>query len=263
MKDLYINNYSLKKLPRLFEETFHIESTLYQYHTEQNNKEIILKIFDDYIYKKLMKDKEHKVTYFKNKQYPYLTSPLFAVYIDEYFAGYGMYRFNGINLEEFIKTLSLEEQIELFKLLSDIIKKAHNDNLVFGDVGFNNILTNGKDIKFCDVDSFGTPYSIPTTIPYVLGNNVNLTEKNIGNVYSDLFVINLMVLHIFMGINMNDISKIPIEQFKERIKSLKLSSTLYKVFLNLYKNLLNKEQLVYPRSYLDELYEGTNVKLNK
>lgn len=253
MKDLYLKNGDLKNYPRLFEDIFHIESTLYKY--EENEEIIILKMFDDYMYKKLMQNKEHKISYFQNNNHPYLTNPLFRVYINNYFAGYGMHYFNGQNIEIFSKSLPLKEQINLFKSLSDAIKKAHQDNLILGDVNFNNILTDGKTIKFCDIDSIGTPYSPPITIPYILGNNVNLTENDTGNIYSDLFIVNLMILQIFMHIDMNSLANLSIEEYHNIIKKLKLSSTLNYVFLNLYHNLINKDKLIYPSSYLDELYE--------
>ena len=40
MKDLYLKNGDLKNYPRLFEDIFHIESTLYKY---EENEEIIEK----------------------------------------------------------------------------------------------------------------------------------------------------------------------------------------------------------------------------
>ena len=64
-----------------------------------------------------------------------------------------------------------------------------------------------------------------------------------------------MILQIFMHIDMNSLANLSIEEYHSIIKKLKLSSTLNYVFLNLYHNLINKDKLIYPSSYLDELYE--------
>ena len=58
-----------------------------------------------------------------------------------------------------------------------------------------------------------------------------------------------------MHIDMNSLANLSIEEYHNIIKKLKLSSTLNYVFLNLYHNLINKDKLIYPSSYLDELYE--------
>ena len=58
-----------------------------------------------------------------------------------------------------------------------------------------------------------------------------------------------------MHIDMNSLANLSIEEYHSIIKKLKLSSTLNYVFLNLYHNLINKDKLIYPSSYLDELYE--------
>lgn len=253
MQDLHLHSKDLNsyKKKEIYQNIFHIESTLYAY-SAIGNKKIILKVFDDYMYKKLMQDKIHKTTYFKAKNFSFLTNPLFNVYISDFFAGYAMYNFNGISIKDYINSKNIDRGITLFKLVSNYLKILHENNIVFGDINKDNILTNGTHVKFCDIDSFGTPYSSPTTLPYTIYQNINIKDINLSP-YSDLFIINLLILDIFMNIDINTITNIDIYSYKELIKSLKLSDLLNKVYLNIYDNLLNQKELIYPSTYLDEL----------
>ncbi len=250
MENLYLNNDNLSKYKKeeIYSDIFHVESSLYKY---KNN--IILKIFDDYMYKKLMQDKRHKVSFFKKENFSFLTNPLFDVYVSNYFAGYAMYQYDGKNIKEYIN-MDDTNSIELLRLVSRHLHTLHSNNIIFGDINTNNILTNGKSVKFCDIDSFGTPYSTPTTLPYILYQNSNIPNENMS-IHSDLFIVNLIMLDILMDININDIADMSIYEYKDLIKSLKFSNYLNKIYLNLYDNLLCKGELIYPEVYLEELVD--------
>ena len=76
------------------------------------------------------------------------------VYIDGYFSGFTM---DDLTKKGYKQTCALEgkdkERIEILKKTWERLEKLHEFNIIFGDISEHNILYNGNNIIFCDMDN--------------------------------------------------------------------------------------------------------------
>lgn len=260
MKDIYLLPEDTKKLKPFAEDIFHIESDLYEIPTD--NKTIIYKIFNDYMYKKLMNNRIKKTEYFLNHPNENITNPLYKIFISNFFAGYAMEKFErSFSLDIYCSILQNDsDKLEMILKLIQIIKEVHQQNIIIGDLNYNNILTNGRKIKLCDVDSFGIKGSICTTTPYIISYNNYINPLNICTIESDVYILYLILLNIILDYDIKNIAKINIKEYQASIKQYNLPSEWQYILLNLYDMVNKNSELIYPDKHIDSFKDYLRIR---
>ncbi len=255
MKDLYLSSEELYDLESAFPNVNNTESVLYRY----NN--YILKVFNTINPYDLNRLKA-RLSFWQQKQYDFLINPEFLLYIDKEFNGFGAKEFPSKNIENYSRNISFEEKIRILKIFSLTLKKAHNNGIIIGDLNNNNVLTNGKEIKFCDINSMGFVGAIsPLMIPCTLERNMNISEWDKGTIKSDIFLINTMVLNILIT-NHEFPFYLSINNYMNNyMNKINLPGELYDMFIHIY-DIFNESNPIYPHEYLDTIKEYKRTRQN-
>jgi len=251
----------LKKLKLFAEDIFHIESEMY--YVVDNDKEYIYKILYNYMYKKFMKNKDAKINFFGNNNIKGIINPVNKIYINNFIAGYSMEYFkNSFSFDIFCSILNDEEKLIMIDKLIKIIKDIHKNNITIGDLNYNNILTNGKEIKLCDCDSFGIKGYKCSTIPYVLGANNYIKEISVCTKESDVFILYLMILNIMLDYDIKNIVDYNMHEYLVSIKDFEFPREINCILFNLYDMVNGDYELIYPDYYIDNFknYKRTRKK---
>lgn len=250
MDDLHLSKDELYEMPTLYNEIKNVESILYEY-----NYSYIIKVFNTENISDLFR-LFARTMFWKDKNFNHLLNPKFCVFIDDIFKGFGMKRFNGKNIRDYMNNISIDNKIEILKKLSMTLKDIHNNGVIIGDLSYNNVLTDGNIISFCDVNSMGFSDRLkPLMLPFTLINNKNISENDKGTFLSDVFIINSMVFDSLMSksifpyfLDKND--------YKNYIDSLNLPNEIFNIFYNIYD--IFNDNPVYPHDYIDTL--GSYIK---
>lgn len=248
MKDLYLTTNNLYNIPIIFENENNVESVLYEY-----KYSYVLKIFntDDIatLFKLLI-----RIMFWKNKDFLHILNPEFFVFIDNQFKGFGMKKFDGVNINKFINTLSSQEKINILKDFSLILKELHDSDVIVGDLSYDNVLTNGREIMFCDVNSMGYKDKMsPLMIPYTLIRNRNIQRKDKGTIKSDIFLINTLVYNTLLEDSIFPYF-LNIDDYQKKINGLLLPNDIKNIFNHIY-DIFYDELVIYPHQYLDGFKE--------
>ena len=225
METINFNNDEIKKLEKVKFDFENVESDLYLYKT------LILKIY------KKFKKKEYKI---KNKKLDKLGQldeiegliiPKYKIDIDGVFSGCASTYIKDTNNFLDLYEAPLKEIIYLYKEASKIIEKAHNNEIIIGDVNSSNILFKNKRVYFCDIDSCLID-KIPSVVTSsILYYNPNIEEFIPFSKGSDKFLINMLFINKVMNKNMNILYE---KEFSEELKKLNLSNGNYLYFKNMY-----------------------------
>lgn len=145
MHTIYISNEKLNSFPAYITNDVHSESKIYLY----NN--LLFKIYNFFsIY-----NKEENVE--ANDTVNFIDGCIFPkskIYINGIFKGitYEYYEeYKSLNRN--LNNIDLNSKINTLKKCSNNLKKMHLNNLVHTDINLYNIITNGEDILFIDMDS--------------------------------------------------------------------------------------------------------------
>ena len=171
---------------------FGYESKIYRL-----SDDTLLKVFNDRVYpeKKLLKlealsELDMKENIFKD-----------LVYVNDEFIGYTM---GDLTKKGYKKICCCEhfknKKIEIAKLVWERIQELHDIGITYGDIREANILYNGKDIMFCDMDNVRiNEYSFDTTNPY---HRNYLSKTKFKYDLIDNYIFNVFLLGYYQNVYM-------------------------------------------------------------
>lgn len=218
-----------------------------------NDKEAYKKFFygtPDYI----LKNKQKKLHLLNEKNIEGFIKPEQLVYDMQGFRGYTMARINSditaldVLLDE---NKSLKEKIELLKNIEQLMKNAHNKDVLLIDFNMKNFILNGNNVKGIDVDNFmiGDYQNdlIPSSTYYYY------LEKVKGNIDYNMdkfaLAINALLLLSNEYIVSWHIYKKKYDKFEELLEKLELPNN----FKDYYYEILSNNNNVYLSEVLNEI----------
>ncbi len=165
------------------------------------------------------------------------------IFINNEFRGYTMDFISYITLDDYLFK-SKKDKIFLLKAVRELIKEAHSNNIILGDINCNNILINNNKIYMCDLDNSTIGKYKTDSFPKRLTDqylyNLPLDER------IDWFLYDIVILYMFYH-------RDPIVILNERIMK-KTQLVNNKKMLALYNQLLDfKNQDYNPPDILDAI----------
>ena len=122
--------------------------------------------------------------------------PTALISVDNTIKGYLFRNENYYNLSYFDKK---KDKLNYLKMIREKLDNLHENNIIFGDISTENILTNGTDIKFCDLDN--------SKIGKYNFDVLNTLEKNYlkyldADEYLDNYMYNMFVISYVCKVHM-------------------------------------------------------------
>lgn len=235
---MFISSKELSSYKKIGNDHFHIESNLY--------------LNDGIVYKKIITDdwldeKKNIINYFMDKQFKETVNPIDNLYVDNKFSGYVMPYFDGFTIKN-LSNSDIRVKLKILKLCSLYLRNLHHEGIVVGDLSDYNIMYNINEVKFIDTDSYGYLDNKPIIMPRILLRNKYIDEKYINTVFSDVYLLNLLVIQVLYDIDVSKTGKMIGKDINKLLESKSVPSSL----INL-NDIFDREELRYPDSYLDEI----------
>ena len=144
---MVINMDIIKVSDKIFEQKpkyIGYESNIYEI------DDILLKIFDTNDIE-ILKNKRNKLEILYSLDIDDI-KPINLVEINGIIKGYSEKEKQGYHILDMFKE-STSKKLEILKNIKQKLEILHKNNVIFGDISLNNILTDGKNICFCDLDN--------------------------------------------------------------------------------------------------------------
>lgn len=120
--------------------------------------------------------------------------PKELVFINNQFKGYTMDFISYTTLDDFLFK-SKRDKIFLLKAVKDLIKEAHSNNIILGDLNSFNFLIDDYKVYICDLDNSTIGQYKTDSFPKMLTdqylNNLPLDER------IDIFLFDILVIYMF------------------------------------------------------------------
>ena len=143
----------------------------------------------------MSENKIKKLQLLYEKDLDYMVKPIITISCNDMIVGYEMtsdYSFNTYKHYQLTK----EELIEFLEQTKSILEYFQDNNIIYGDINFRNILLNrnNMDILFCDIDNIQIDDYFMDVVPYDL---INYETSNGIDSSVHAYMHNIMTLKAF------------------------------------------------------------------
>lgn len=238
------------KYKRLETVGLNVESKLYI------DNDLLYKIYDEDI---PLEEREKNIDRIINLNYiDYCLWPKEKIYINAKFSGIvSDYKKNYSNLTDVYKQFNFEQAINMGNQLSNALKQIHKENLIIGDIHGDNIITNGENSYFCDLDGMKMDIENKNKMSlYTIMYN-DRSPEILDNQITDNIKLMVYILSTIYKYNFENILKIYGTEYMQKIVlNMLLDNDIKYILLEMFNI---SDQNIYFSDFSNKLYNSKDM----